>query len=456
MTHVLQQHLLQVSETGRRAGICSVCSAHPWVLRASAEQAREDGSLLLIEATSNQVNQTGGYTGMRPADFRRLAEQIAETAGLDRSRLVMGGDHLGPNPWRSSGPEVAMANALEMVREYAAAGFSKIHLDASMPCRGELAVLTDADVAARAAKLCAAAEEGAAAAGLPGPVYVIGTEVPTPGGATHDLGELAVTSPEGAQQTMEIHEEAFAKAGLDAAWRRVLALVVRPGVEFDHDTVVDYSHAKATHLAKWLSARAGAVVFEAHSTDYQTPAATAQLVQDGFAILKVGPALTFAMREALFALAIMERELVEAEKASRLREVMEQVMLTEPAPWVPYYGGNAEDQRRLRVYSYSDRMRYYWNHPAVKRSVSRLIENLKHAGIPETMLSALLPAQYERVRGATLKNDPEALILDRVRDVLRMYAAACSQSPWRRTKARVPGHTSEQRHAAVANHEVLD
>jgi D-tagatose-1,6-bisphosphate aldolase subunit GatZ/KbaZ len=423
MTHLLQQHLLHNAVGGRRRGIYSVCSAHPWVLQAASEQAKEDGSLLLIEATSNQVNQNGGYTGMRPADFRRFAEEVVAGAGFDRSRLILGGDHLGPNPWRTLDAKTAMANAAEMVREYAGAGFSKIHLDASMPCRGEAAVLPDEIVAARAASLCAAAEEAASAAELPGPVYVIGTEVPTPGGATHELQELAATTTSAAEKTLEVHQREFARAGLQAAWDRVLALVVQPGVEFDHDSVVDYSRSKAAALSQWLREQPGTFVFEAHSTDYQRPAAYSELVQDGFAILKVGPALTFAVREALFALAAMERELVDA--ASCLPDVMEEAMLSAPSSWKPYYGGDAQEQKRLRVYSYSDRMRYYWNDSRVQAAVARLVENLSRLQLPETMLSAYLPQQYERVREGSLKNKPESLIVDKVRDVLRVYAAAC-------------------------------
>jgi D-tagatose-1,6-bisphosphate aldolase subunit GatZ/KbaZ len=425
VTHVLQQHLLQIRNDGRRAGVYSVCSAHPWVLQAAAEQAAEDGSLLLIEATSNQVNQLGGYTGMRPADFRRFAEGIAHGAGVERSRLVLGGDHLGPNPWRSLACETAMTHALEMVAEYAAAGFSKIHLDASMPCNGEATPLPDQTVATRAARLCAAAEQAAAAANLPGPTYVIGTEVPIPGGATHELGDLAVTTPAAAQKTLDVHQQEFARVGLHAAWERVVALVVQPGVEFDHDSVVDYSPSKAAALTEWLRARAGTLVFEAHSTDYQRPVAYTELVQDGFAILKVGPALTFAMREALFALAAMEQELLGGAEASHLPQVVEQAMLAEPRAWQPYYAGSEQQQRRLRVYSYSDRMRYYWNHSSVQAATTRLMENLGHLTLPETMLSAFLPQQYVRVREGILKNDAEALIVDKVRDVLRMYVAAC-------------------------------
>ena len=86
---------------GEAVGITSVCSASPLVLRAACEQAAADEAAVLIEATSNQVDQFGGYTGMTPAGFRDLVGDIADRAGLPRDRVVLGGDHLGPNVWRS-------------------------------------------------------------------------------------------------------------------------------------------------------------------------------------------------------------------------------------------------------------------------------------------------------------------------------------------------------------------
>ena len=423
--NILQHHLLDSPADGPRRGIYSVCSAHTLVIQAAAEQAKSDGSLLLIEATSNQVNQLGGYTGMRPADFRRLVEEIAVSSGLDATRLILGGDHLGPNPWKQLEPERAMVHALDMVGEYAAAGFSKIHLDASMACAGEDFPLTDPVVAERAAQLCHAVEQAVASANLPPPVYVIGTEVPTPGGATHSLHGLALTSTTAAQMTLDIHKAAFLKNGLEAAWERVLALVVQPGVEFDHDSVVDFDWSKAASLSNWLQQETSGIVFEAHSTDYQKPQAYKVLVQSGFAILKVGPALTFAMREALYALAAIENELLPSRAASRLPEILDEVMIADPTSWQSYYAGDLEEQRRLRVYSYSDRIRYYWNSPPVITAAAKLIHNLRQVSIPETMLSAYLPKQYERVREGTLTRDPQALVTDHVRDVLRTYAAAC-------------------------------
>ncbi len=156
-------------------------------------QAIADDTYLLLEATCNQVNQAGGYTGMTPAMFRDYAHAIAAQRDFEVSRLILGGDHLGPNPWQTLDAATAMQNALEMVRLYAEAGFTKIHLDASMRCGDDPAMLADEVMAERAAALCKAAEDARARLGLGPVVYVIGTEVPVPGGATHSLDGLEVT-----------------------------------------------------------------------------------------------------------------------------------------------------------------------------------------------------------------------------------------------------------------------
>ncbi|HKX40694.1 MAG TPA: D-tagatose-bisphosphate aldolase, class II, non-catalytic subunit [Burkholderiaceae bacterium] len=406
---------------GQRSGIYSVCSAHPLVIEAAMQQVLEDGTSLLVEATSNQVDQFGGYTGMRPADFITFVQEIAARVGLDAQRVLFGGDHLGPNPWRDRPAEEAMSLAKELLATYAAAGFAKLHLDASMRCADDPPALDDRVVAERAASLCAAAESAARGTR---PVYVIGTEVPVPGGAAESLAHVEVTAPESAQRTIDVHEEAFSSAGLHDAWTRVVALVVQPGVEFDHGQVVDYHPTAARTLSSVLDENTG-LVFEAHSTDYQRPDSLAALVRDGFAILKVGPGLTFALREALYALAAVEAELVDDDKQSRLREVVERVMLDRPESWERYYHGDLRQQRLLRVFSYSDRIRYYWPDPVIVDAAQKLIENLASVDIPENVLSQYLPQQYLAVREGRLSLEPKALALDRVRDALRPYAAAC-------------------------------
>jgi D-tagatose-1,6-bisphosphate aldolase subunit GatZ/KbaZ len=293
---------------GERVGITSVCSAHPLVLQAAIEHAAETGAVVLIEATSNQVDQTGGYTGMRPADFRDLVLGIADRAGLAHDAVILGGDHLGPNRWRSLPPAEAMAHADDLVEAYVAAGFTKIHLDCSFSCAGDPSPLTDALVAERSARLIAVAERSAGPERRDALSYVIGTEVPVPGGAHETLDGVTPTSPAAARETLQAHRVAFEAAGVAHVRPRVAALVVQPGVEFDHQQVVAYRPDAATELSHVLDGEQS-MVFEAHSTDYQTQQALSELVRDHWAVLKVGPQLTFALREALFALAAIEVEL---------------------------------------------------------------------------------------------------------------------------------------------------
>jgi len=417
MPHILQQMSMSLAE-GSPAGLYSVCSAHPLVLKAAIRQALADGTPLLVEATCNQVNQFGGYSGMRPADFRDFVIRLAEEEGYAKENLILGGDHLGPNPWSHLPAEQAMRHAEEMVAEYSRAGFIKIHLDASMACLDEQNPMPDSVVAERAARLCCAAEE--ASGGEPR-FYVIGTEVPVPGGATESLAELEVTTYAHAAQTLETHREIFFAAGLEAVWPRVIALVVQPGVEFNHDSVVDYVSAKTIALRKLLQ-DTGGLVFEAHSTDYQRPAAFRELVRDGFTILKVGPGLTFALSEALFALEKIEQELVRPEVCSHLSDIVEREMLARPEHWVKHYHGTQEQLKTLRRYSYSDRIRYYWGSPVVHAAVEIMMKNLN--SIAETILSAMLPEQYQTMRKGGQRLTPEELVILKIQQALQPYAAA--------------------------------
>ncbi len=437
--HTVTNHLLdtiQRHNAGEPVGVYSVCSAHSLVLEAAVLGALEDGSYLLVEATSNQVDQFGGYTGMKPTDFRDLVMGLAGRHGLPEARVVLGGDHLGPNRWQKLSAEEAMTHAEGLIEAYVGAGFTKIHLDCSMPCADDATPLGDDIVAGRAARLARVAELAAEEVatriqgerqGDNGLLYVVGTEVPVPGGARETLEELTPTSPEAAQATLARHREAFAEADLKGAWARVVALVVQPGVEFDHLRVIDYELG-ATHDLRRVLDDHEQLVFEAHSTDYQTPANLKALVKDHWAILKVGPALTFAMREALFALAAIEDELIQEGDRSDLVGVIERRMLAEPQEWEGYYTGDPHTQLLLRRYSYSDRIRYYWSDPEIQTAQSRLMSNLASQDIPPPLVSQHLPDQYTRIRRGELPIKPEALVLDRIRDVLRAYAFACSST----------------------------
>lgn len=424
----MQNHLwntVQRHKAGEPVGIYSVCSAHPTVLEAAIRQADVDGTYVLIEATSNQVDQFGGYTGMRPSDFRELVYSIADETGFARDRVVLGGDHLGPNRWQKLSAEEAMINAETLVATYVEAGYTKIHLDCSMSCAGDPVPLGDDLVAERTARLLRVAEDAIARAGLATDVlYVIGTEVPVPGGAHETLGELTATPPEAAKMTLDRHRAAFAEVGLTDIWPRIVALVVQPAVEFDHLQVIDYRRDGTARLRTVLNDEPG-LIFEAHSTDYQDQDRLAELVEDHWAILKVGPGLTFAMREALFALAKIEDELLPATECSNLIDVIDRQMLAHPEYWQSYYEGTASDQQIARRFSYSDRMRYYWPDASIEAATNALYRNLSKQDIPLPLISQFLPDQYARVRAGSLASEPRALVVDKIRDALRPYAYAC-------------------------------
>jgi D-tagatose-bisphosphate aldolase class II non-catalytic subunit len=415
--HPALKNLAESRHTGAPRGITSVCSAHPLVIRAAIRRGVATHTAVLIEATCNQVNQEGGYTGMTPADFRRLVLGIAREEGLDPAQLILGGDHLGPNPWKSLAPDVALEKAGAMMRAFVEAGFEKLHLDASMGCAGEPAALEDGVVAERAAALAAIAEKYAPDSGRL--AYIIGTEVPVPGGADHVLDVVTPTSAAAARATIGIHREVFHKAGLADAFSRVIAAVVQPGVEFGHENVIAYQPDKATALNAVLNESDG-LVFEAHSTDYQTVDALSALVRDGYPFLKVGPGLTFALREALYGLDIIAGELASTYGTRPLARTMEEILLGEPAHWQGHYRGTEEQLRVLRHYSYSDRIRYYWPHPQAQTAIARLTETLRHMTIPDTLFSQFLPGLPAGLNTASV----DEIVMAAVDGVLASYAAA--------------------------------
>ena len=411
----MKHPLLAIPEAyhrGEHLGITSVCSAHPVVIEAALQLAKRHDKPVLIEATCNQVNQDGGYTGMTPAAFRQFVEGIADKVGLDNRKIVLGGDHLGPNPWKDLPPDQAMAKAEAMIAAYAQAGFTKLHLDTSMGCKGERVALADAETAERAARLAEIAEVNKV--DQP-PAYVIGTEVPVPGGATQALDHLDVTAPDAVARTHDVHRSAFQARGLDDAFARVIALVVQPGVEFGHTDVIHFDVGKAQALSATLANYPG-LVFEAHSTDYQSCEGLRALVGNGFAILKVGPWLTFALREALYALDAVADVLHGYPPKGELMNAMEDIMVASPGNWMKYYEGNDSELWLQRHFSYSDRIRYYWPTPAAKSAVSRLMARIAGKQVPAPVVGQYLP----HITGS----DAEEILLTAVEFILRKYEAA--------------------------------
>jgi D-tagatose-1,6-bisphosphate aldolase subunit GatZ/KbaZ len=418
-------------------GVCSVCSSHPLVIEAAVRLAGRTGKPFLIEATANQVNQYGGYTGLVPDAFIALVNRLCAENDVDQELVVLGGDHLGPYPWRGMPVALAMREAERLVREFVRAGARKIHLDASMPLADDSGGALERAVAAgRAVRLCRAAEEESRLCQRVPPVYVIGTEVPVPGGeATAGTAGTAPapTRPEDFRDTVSLHRQLFHEAGLDDAWSRVIAVVVQPGIDFDALRIHPYRHDPAARLVGALADAPG-LVFEGHSTDYQSTGALRALVEDGFAILKVGPELTFALREALFGLEAIEDVLSGGKVgASRLRTTVFETMQEKPQGWKGYYP-EGDRLAFYMTYGYSDRMRYYWSEPRVVDAVRKLLGSLDRVPIPPQLISQFIPhiGPVEDLPRAA--RSPKELLLRAVQTRLLRYIRACTPEASRRAE----------------------
>lgn len=434
MTHKLSNQLiierLNQNKNGNAEGVYSICSANRFVIETGMLKAKNIGQPVLIEATCNQVNQFGGYTGMTPAKFTSFIFEVADKCQFPHSQVIFGGDHLGPYPWRKLPVQTAMEYSEQMIHDFVMAGYTKIHIDTSMRCEDDEKTqpLSDQTSAERAVQLCKIAEQTAEETNGIKPFYVIGTEVPLPGGQQEITNEIEVTKVEYITDTLQIFRETFQKNGLDSAWSRVRAVVVQPGVEFGENGIIDYQQKKAKPLKKFIEHKPD-IVYEAHSTDFQRKSNLKRMVEDHFAILKVGPALTFHFREAVIALEKIEDELYKKGTTECMLSNLTQTILKEmdkyPADWKNYYSSD-DSQEMNKLFGFSDRIRYYWNLPAVERALEVLINNLQIKPIPLSLLSQYLPTQFIHIRDQELEMDAEQIIRDHIGEVIDDYIYACA------------------------------
>lgn len=420
--------MLKNRQSGMKfAGIPSFCTANNLVIEACLKQASRFDDYVLVEATANQVNQFGGYTGMKPADYRDFVYSIADGIGFDREKIILGGDHLGPLTWQNEPEESAMEKSVELVKLFVSAGFKKIHLDTSMRLADDPkdAPLSDDTVARRGAILYKACEEAyqellKTNPAEERPAYIIGSEVPIPGGAQEAEDSISVTKPEAVEKTLSAYREQFEKFGFADAFDNIIGIVVQPGVEFGDEDIFHYNRLNASELTGQMKKHPD-IVLEGHSTDYQSPEELRNMVEDGIAILKVGPALTFSLREGLFALSMMEKELVPEGERADFRETLEKIMLEDPGNWKKHYHGDEEQLKIKRAYSFSDRCRYYFARPEIQNSIEKLFDNMRKVHIPMSMLRQFMPMQYVKVRDGVLSMDPKELAEDCVVHLVEDY-----------------------------------
>lgn len=429
----METNILKQISNKTPIGVYSVCTANYRVIKSSIEFAKKNNSILVVEATANQVNQFGGYTGMTPEDFKVFVHSICDEVDYSKDKIILGGDHLGPLTWTHLDEEEAMKNAEKLVYQYVYAGYTKIHLDTSMKLSTDINEndFNDEVIANRSARLAKASLQAyndrlKAFPHSVFPVFIIGSEVPIPGGSQEKEESISVTKPEDFINTYKTFKKTFNDQGLSKVFDNVIAIVVQPGVEFGDDDLFIYNREEASTLVSTLKNEFKNLSFEGHSTDYQPPQKLREMVEDGISILKVGPALTFAYREVLFALSYIEDILVD--NPSSFIKKLDNAMLEQPNNWSSHYHGSKKEIQLKRKFSYSDRCRYYLPIDEVDTAINTLITNLEDIDIPDTLLSQFLPRQYHKIKEQKIDRSIDSIISDHIQSYLEPYEYATDSS----------------------------
>ena len=358
------------------SGIPSYCTGNWIVIEFLIQIYKKINKHLLIECTANQVNQFGGYTGYTPKQFFEHVNALALKNGFPLDKLVLGGDHLGPLVWKNENESDAMDKAEDLVRYFVRAGYQKIHLDTSMRLGSDdkSVSLSREKIAKRGLRLYLACKDEQKKLNQNNEIiFVIGSEVPVPGGEV-DCEGMEITSATDAKKTVDIYKKIFFEAGVsEEDWESdIVALVVQPGVEFGKDKAIRYNRNRAKELTG-VKLKDG-IVFEGHSTDYQFPKSLKEMVNDGIKILKVGPELTFSLRSSLERLELVEKKYGKFQEISNFGKILTEEMLKDSRYWNSYY-----DPEDLSLFDHSllDRSRYYLTSENVLTAISKLRDNVK-------------------------------------------------------------------------------
>jgi len=418
--------IMEANRGGERKGIYAVESQNPTVQEAYLRQALGDGSPALFEICAEMLDLHGQSGKILPDDFIANVKRSAGKTGFPRDRLFFGVNDLSPSLWKDESIESALKKTRAFISALISLGFNKLGIHAAIPLKGDLAdqQLSQEVIIAREAALYQAAE-GAAAA-LPDeekPLYVIDLH---PGqGMTEDQDNMA--HKEDVKIAIDRFAETAVAAGLPEMRERLLAVRIILGAGYNSEKVIPFGSSLLKELGGCVYGDKP-VLLEALRTDFQPQMILDQLVDNHFAILSVGPELTYTMREVLFSMAMMENETMLGKPGVYLSNFiieLDRAMQSAPQHWEKYYSGNGFEQMIARKYSLYDRSRFYWEDKNVRKMKKRLFDNLIKYPIPLTVMRQFMPRQYERVAAGELENKPDALVMDAVRHALCRYSRAC-------------------------------
>lgn len=360
---------MKIIQLIKNKAVPSFCTSNKEVLNTIIFYCKRKNLPCLIESTSNQVNQYGGYTGKTPINFYTDLKKILKKNNFNSQNLYVGGDHLGPLPWKNKNEKIAMNNSIKLINNCLDSKYTKIHVDTSIKCSNENSI-NHSIIFERTKYII---EKSKLKKNLKKIFLIIGTEVPLSG--SNEKGKIKLT-----QEKQIILEVKKFRNLLKKFYKKKLkfGLVVEPGMRFMHYNILSPNFSKFNEKKK--ISQKNNFIYEAHSTDYQPVNILKGLVKNNFKFLKVGPELTYNYSRSLFFMENIEKKYFK-NGLSNIKKKILLTMLKDKKYWKGYYLGNKSKIKKLILNSKLDRMRYYLNKNNVVLSTTKLKKNINNISV---------------------------------------------------------------------------
>jgi len=391
----------------------SFCTANFNVIKILIIFAKHHNLPILLESTSNQVNQFGGYTGLTPKEFYKKISKLKKKIKINKKQVMIGADHLGPLPWKKFNSKVALKNAKTLIKKCIALKYDKIHIDSTIICKDDKSLNLNF-IRSRSEEIFNTVPKK----NIKDVFFVFGSEVPFAGGGNNSKPKPSKLN--NIKTDYSLYNSVLKNLNINK--KNKFSLVIEPGMAFSNSKVI---LPKLEKFRKRLSfSKKNNFSYEAHSTDYQKLKTLKKLVKNNFRFLKVGPELTFYFYQAIKKMEEIEH--MYCNKKSNIEYELINAMQRDDKYWKDYYKGTKNKIKFLKLNSYLDRMRYYWDSKKVKKSMNKLIKNINT--IPTEVFKKTLKLKSnegKKMNKINLSNS-DYIIFYYLSSTIKKYYSACN------------------------------
>lgn len=362
------------AETGIPRTIFAACPNSVSVVKAAFRAAKRNNAPIYFAATLNQIDCDGGYTGLTPAEFTRMAALEAAAVNYTGTTIIAI-DHGGP--WLKDKQNVerwSVEQAMEGVkRSFEAAvlaGYDLIHVDPTVDIyvpKGE--IIDIRVVVRRTVELIAHVEKFRRERNLPPISYEVGTEEVHGGLADQQTFDRFLTGL----------KSGLKEAGLEDVWP--CFIVGKVGTDL-HTTLFD------PIVARELTdkVRPYGSYIKGHYTDgVSNPEA---YPTSGMGAANVGPEFTMSEYDALAELEQCETELEAQGRIAQLSRMTAALkrLVCDSNRWRKWLQPDEKDREfdelkpERQSWLIKTGCRYIWQQPEALAARQRLYDNLRRNG----------------------------------------------------------------------------